>query len=228
MRFIVEPGMGLSYALGMEAAAPRFFSRRLSTGATVYDVGANKGQMSLIFAALIGRSGRVIAFEPAPPEHASLQRNLRLNHLDYVRTVQAAASDSSGELTFAYARERPTEGKVVGVETSYAAPAASHIRVSSVSLDSMLGDEPAPDMIKIDVEGAAAAVLRGARRIIDEAGPGVYLELHGPEEQAAVRDELMARGYIAETVNGERVADPTLDWHSPLWCYMPRSSKGSS
>jgi hypothetical protein len=73
-------------------------------------------------------------------------------------------------------------------------------------------------VIKIDVEGGAAAVLRGAARILDERGPGVYLELHGPEEQAGVRDELLARGYVARTVSGEIISDPVTRWASPLWC----------
>jgi len=225
MRFVVESGIGLSYALGTEEAAPRFFSSRVPPGATVFDVGANKGQMAMIFAALVGPSGRVIALEPAPVEYASLQRNLSLNALHHVRAVEAAAFDSVGELTFSYAREAPTMGKVVGVEASYASPTTGSITVSSIRLDDMLATEPAPDMMKIDVEGAAAAVLRGARRIIAEASPNVYVELHGPEEQAAIRDELVAHGYVVETVAGERVTDPTIGWHSPVWCYRPGVSR---
>lgn len=224
MHFIVEPGIGLSYALGTEAAAPRFFGSRIRRGSTVYDVGANKGQMSLIFAALVGPSGRVIAFEPAPIEYASLQRNLEVNGLGHVRAVRLAASESQGELAFAYASERPTEGKLLGLETSYPAAGSDRITVRSIPLDEMLAEEPAPDMIKIDVEGAAAAVLRGARRIIDEASPGIYVELHGPEEQAGIRDELIVRGYVAETLGGERILDPAAGWHSPLWCYRPGDS----
>jgi FkbM family methyltransferase len=48
---------------------------------TVVDVGANKGQMALIFAALVGPFGTVVAIEPAPGPFASLQRNVRLNNL---------------------------------------------------------------------------------------------------------------------------------------------------
>lgn len=225
MQFIAEPGIAFSYAVGTDAAAPGIFAKLVKPGATVYDVGSNKGQMAMIFAALVGPTGRVLAFEPAPAEYASLVRNLRLNGLDHVRTIEAAVSDARGELAFAYDSDRPTEGKLRDVETSYAgAPASASFTVAAIPLDAMLADERAPNLIKIDVEGGAAAVLRGARRIIDEASPGIYVELHGPEEQAGIRDELLSRGYVAETLTGAAVPDPTSGWHSPLWCYKPGSA----
>ena len=66
-RFIVEDGIGVNYAIGTDAAAPRHFTRWVRPGMTVYDVSANKGQMALLFANLVGPTGRVVAFEPAPP-----------------------------------------------------------------------------------------------------------------------------------------------------------------
>ena len=225
MQFVAEPGIGFSYVIGTDAAAPRVFAKWVRPGATVYDVGSNKGQMAMIFASLVGPTGRVLAFEPASAEYASLVRNLRLNGLGHVRAIEAAASEARGELAFAYDRDRPTEGKLRDVETSYVTSAASdRFLVAAIPLDEMLGEEPAPDMIKIDVEGGAAAVLRGARRIIEQASPGIYVELHGPEEQAGIRDELLTRGYIAETLTGTVVPDPTSGWHSPLWCYKPGSA----
>lgn len=224
MLFIAEPGIGFSYAVGANAAAPRCFYKWVHLGATVYDVGSNKGQMALIFAALVGPSGRVLAFEPAPAEYASLVRNLRLNGLAHVRSIEAAASDERGERLFVYSPDRPTEGKLREVETSYVHTAATDtLSVPTVPLDDMLQEEPAPDVLKIDVEGAAAAVLRGARCIIDDVSPGIYLELHGPEEQAGVRDELLSRGYVAHNLSGRIVPDPTSGWHSPLWCSRPGS-----
>lgn len=221
MHFVVEPGIGLTYALGSDAAAPRHFVRHIRAGMTVYDVGANKGQMALLFAALVGPSGRVVSFEPSPPEYACLDANVRLNRLQHVRVVHAAAAEAEGELTFTYSADRPTQGKIASVEPTYVVAGAESFTVPTVSLDSLLASEPFPDVIKIDVEGAAAAVLRGAARILDEGRPDLYIELHGPEEQAGVRDELLGRGYVARTMAGEVVADPTDGWHSPLWVSRP-------
>ena len=219
LRFVVEPGMGATYALGTEAAAPRDFARWVRPGATVYDLGANKGQMALLFAALVGPSGRVVSLEPAPAEAASLRRNVALNGLATVRVVEAAAAEAAGSLTFAYDPAHPTQGKLVGVEQTYALPEAGTLAVPTLPLDALLDEEPPPDVLKVDVEGAAAAVLRGAVRVLEEVRPRLFIELHGPEEQAGLRDEVLARGYVAETLDGRRVADPTAGWHSPLWCH---------
>jgi FkbM family methyltransferase len=216
--FIVAPGIGLSYALGRAAVAPAVFAQFVRPGACVFDVGANKGQMTLIFANLVGPSGRVVAIEPAPAEFASLARNVAINQLSHVRPMNAAAADAPGTLPFTYSSARPTQGKLADVERTYVIPDAETIAVPAITLDSLLATEPAPALIKIDCEGAAAAVLRGARQLIAAWRPTIYLELHGPDEQAGVRDELLTRGYVAETLDGERVADPTVGWHSPLVC----------
>lgn len=220
-RFVVEPGIGFSYAMGREDAAPRYFAPWVRAGMTVYDIGSNKGQMALLFASLVGDTGRVLAFEPAPKEFASLSRNLEINGLTFVRPRQAAVAESAGTLTFEYAPDHPTQGKLASVEASYRVSGTESITVETLSLDDLRDHEPLPDLIKIDVEGAAASALRGASGVLEDASPRIFIELHGPEEQAGVRDELLSRGYVAETLSGERVPDPTDGWHSPLWCFKP-------
>ena len=110
--------------------------------------------------------------------------------------------------------------KLAAVEPTYVNEGADAFEVETMTLDGLIAEGlPVPDLLKIDVEGAAAAVLRGAARLLDERSPRIYLDLHGPEEQEGVRDELLSRGYVAETVDGEIVPDPTAEWHTPLWCH---------
>src|SRR5262245_6199419 len=221
MRLVVEPGIGLSYILAVDAATPRFFTDVVERGATIFDVGANKGQMALLFAALVGETGLVVALEPAAPEFSSLKRNIQLNRLRNVEALPVAAAERDGEAVFLYTPSAPTQGKLSNVEPSYSLPQAKPSSVLTRSLDGLVLQHGVPDVVKIDVEGAAASVLRGARHLIGHHGPRFYLELHGPEEQAGVRDELVARGYVAETLDGDVVNDPTAGWFSPLWCYKP-------
>lgn len=191
----------------------------------MWDVGANVGQMALIFASLVGRSGRVVAIEPAPLPCRSLQRNMLINGLDQVHVLQAAAANAAGTMLFGFDPAHPSQGKLTAAEPTYATRGAL-FPVPAISLDGLLDREPPPDVIKIDVEGAAALVLRGAARILDQGAPHVYVELHGPEEQAGVRDELLSRGYVAWTLDGERVADPVGTWHGSLWCLKPDGRAG--
>jgi hypothetical protein len=90
-----------------------------------------------------------------------------------------------------------------------------------MTIDSLLPDERPPDAIKIDVEGAAGAVLRGAEQTIARHSPAVFLELHGPDEQIAVAEQLLSAGYVAENMKGDRVDNVVDRWVSPIWCFRP-------
>ncbi|MCL6545621.1 MAG: FkbM family methyltransferase [Bryobacteraceae bacterium] len=59
----------------------------------------------------------------------------------------------------------------------------------------------APDVIKIDVEGAEAEVLRGARRAI-ERQPVIFLSTHGEEAHRECLDLLTAAGYEVRALEG--------------------------
>jgi FkbM family methyltransferase len=220
MRFTVVPGMGASYALGSDSYHFRWFSSRLRPGMTVYDVGANRGQMALYFARAVGSAGTVIAFEPVPRLFDALVANLRLNSLTNVSPHRLGVARSRGRAQFLFNEQSPTQGKLLHCEPSYLDPAAAACTVDTTSLDEFVGEGagPAPDLLKIDVEGAAGLVLRGAARTLAKHSPAVYVELHGPEERLAVKECLVSQGYRAVTLRGEPVDDPTGGWHGPLWC----------
>jgi FkbM family methyltransferase len=222
MRFVARPGMAFSYMLGTTAAAPRYFDRWIDRHQTVFDIGANQGQMTLIFSALVGSTGRVLSFEPSAENYAHLEENLHLNGTINVRALPLAVADFNGSTVFDYSPLRPTQGKLSSVEPTYAVDGSRSVSVKAVTLDAITANGDSPNAIKIDVEGGAAVVLKGARVTIEQFSPVFFIELHGPEEQAGVRDELLARGYVAETVSKQRVSDPTVGWHSPLICYRPK------
>jgi len=190
----------------------------LRDGMTVYDVGANRGQLALFFSRVVGSRGRVVSFEPVPSVFATLERNIALNDLRNVTPFCMALGDSTGTAEFAFAESRSTEGKLVTVEKTSELPGTSVQEVRIERLDSIAENLPPPDLMKVDVEGGAASVFRGGGCVLDRARPLIYLELHGPEEQAGVRDELQGRGYRVESLAGTPVNDPTAEWVSPLWC----------
>ena len=75
-RYVVAPGMGVTYALGMDAFHMSFLGRFSRDGMTVYDVGANRGQLALFFSRVVGPRGRVVSFEPVPSVFATLEQNI--------------------------------------------------------------------------------------------------------------------------------------------------------
>ena len=82
-----------------------------------------------------------------------------------------------------------------------------------------LEDGPAPQFINRSCRrGSRRSFSPGSRSLIEEKRPMIYFELHGPEEQEAVRDLLQASRYKTETLSGLEVPDPTAGCFNPLIC----------
>lgn len=218
-RYVVAPAMGFTYAWHINGEQWACLAALAKANDCVYDVGANRGQSTLHLASAVGPGGRVVAFEPVPGVYADLDRNLRLNGLAQVTAVNAAASDHEGTAEFLFDTAQPTQGKLAAVEPTNTLRTATAQQVRLVRLDDYERHGwPVPRLIKIDVEGGAAAVLAGAERLIAATKPAVFVELHGPEERAAVKRLLDTHGYSAHTPHGDPVADPTAASASVLVC----------
>jgi FkbM family methyltransferase len=184
------------------------------TGA-VYDVGANCGW----FAVRAARAGRPVrAFEPVPATAEYAERNLaRIAGAD-ARVVRAAVADAPGSATIhLYSSSGNNSLHERTLPAGHPLRRTGDIEVTVVRLDDLVGSEgfPAPALIKIDVEGAELAVLRGARETLARHRPVVVMEWaestsrDAGHARAAIVAELRSVGYtaLAITPEGEHV-DP--------------------
>ena len=152
---------GGSYAEGLQ-----HLFERLPPDATVLDVGANIGVVSVLAAGAVP-AGRVFAFEPAPGNLRHLEANVA--PLPHVEIVPVAVGSADTTLRF---------------DVNDAYPAGAHLAVDGGvevpcrALDSWAGDEALTrvDLLKIDVEGAEPLVLDGARETIRRHRPVVVAE----------------------------------------------------
>jgi FkbM family methyltransferase len=170
---------------------------RLGPGDCYYDLGAHTGFLSVIAGRIVGEDGLVLAVEADPENAALLRANAERNRMAQIQVLEAAAWSHSGKLTFR--RPRPftrMEGHVV--------PEASQddqsITIPAVSLDELIFQEGrrAPQVVKIDVEGAEWAVLEGARRTLREVKPALLCDVHNPQEVEKIRALLREFGYSTE------------------------------
>jgi FkbM family methyltransferase len=174
--------------------------RTVRAGATVYDVGANVGFFSLFAARLAGPDGRVIGFEPVA-EVAALAREAaaRSELADRVEIRVAAVGAQAGTAQV-YVVGAGGIWSHVAVREPHALTEEER-SVEQVTLDAVVAaGAPAPDVIKIDVEGVEADVLRGARGVMDEHAPAIICELH--DTNAEVADVLEDAGYALEPLDG--------------------------
>lgn len=152
-----------------ERAETSFVQRFLLPGMTVVDIGAHHGYYTLLASARVGKSGKVIAFEPSPRERRRLEGHVHLNKCSNVKIepYALASEDKQAEFFLVEGSEdycnslRPP-----------AVQADTHtVTVKVTSLDSYISSKGIEkvDFIKLDTEGAESEVLRGALRLLQSA-----------------------------------------------------------
>lgn len=188
-----------------EAHMAELFGRAVRPGALIVDVGAFLGHFTLIAARRTGSGGRVLAFEPDPRDRPWLERNVAENGFDdRVETVGLAVSDGPGRLPLYLAEQDRSQSSLFPTRDG-----GPPVEVEAVSLDGFLGGA-APDVIKIDVEGAELRALEGMRRSIARGRPILFVEWN-PEalrRAGVLPDELPRRieelGYRVEPIDERR------------------------
>jgi hypothetical protein len=83
----------------------------------------------------------------------------------------------------------------------------------NISIDTLAERHFVPDLLKIDIEGAEVAALRGATRVLRERRPAILLEVHGKEIEWECLAILRDAGYAPPTVVDRRRWLPE---HRPL------------
>ncbi|MBS0541771.1 MAG: FkbM family methyltransferase [Proteobacteria bacterium] len=163
-----------------------FLDGFLKPGMVFIDVGANDGYYSLFAARRVGPTGRVAAAEPSTRERVNLKRNLALNGLVNVDVIPAALGASAGEAELHLAHGGHSGHNTLGQFAHEGVVAARSERVFIETLDEVVSRLAIKrvDFIKIDVEGAEASVIAGARNVIESMRPSMLLEINEGALQA--------------------------------------------
>ena len=148
------------------------FEKMIKEGNTILDIGASIGYYTLLSSYLVGNKGKVFAFEPDPTNLFYLEKHITLNRLTNVTLIKSAVSDNNGFLYF-----EKGSGSGTGHISS-----TGNVKVNTITLDEFIRNHQIiPDFIKIDVEGAEFQVLSGAKTILNEYHPTLFLSTHGKD-----------------------------------------------
>ena len=221
----VGPGEGLNFDAGTSNPAYESGNNELPVQAAVaellragdvfLDVGANVGFLSVVAARLVGPTGHVVAFEPVPGNLDLIRRNAAANGFAQIEVVPAAVSDQAGRGTLVLA------DYVGGAALDTVAPppdACGTLAVDLVTVDGWLAANPqlVPRLIKVDVEGAELAVLRGMTATVARCRPAVIVELDDAEAAEAEAKAVACTGFLADLGYSVRRLDdsyPDISWH---------------
>lgn len=178
---------GLRIGLGMTSASSgiylnggfsdplvaRLFIDESTGGEVIVDCGAHIGEYTLLFAALVGPSGTVHAFEPDERIFPLLQSNGTRNGLAHVRLNKHALSDGPGTTSYALQADA-TESSLAPSETR----ARWVTTVTTTTLDAYVREQGIHkiDAIKINVESAEVMALRGGELLLDRRRRLIFVE----------------------------------------------------
>jgi len=164
----------------------RVYLSFVRAGDTVLDVGANVGTHAVFFSHLVRANGRVLAFEPLPPNIGALRETIgRRSRAPNIRVIQRAVGNpaqAGSEVTITAPGDDLTQASLRrhdagSWETS---PGIREYTVALTSLDSEREVQglSSIDFVKIDVEGGELDVLKGAVQTLGRHYPLVYCEVY--------------------------------------------------
>lgn len=162
-----------------------------------YDLGASIGYISLLMAK---KAKAVYSFEPAPHALEEIRRQSTLNGFSHIHPVQQVVSGDFREVEFALTDNAYGSRIVAGQPVAKDRP---KLKFKTTTLDTLATQYPAPNFIKIDVEGEELAVLRGGEKVIRSSRPIFCIELHSPQLTRDCVKLLESHGYRVTELDGQ-------------------------
>lgn len=200
----------------------RFIRSVLKPGQRFVDIGANVGYFSCLAAQLVGREGKVYAFEADRQNYRLLEKSIRANRFSQVAAECAAVSDHDGQLKIYRSLVNNTDHRTYDCAEGPDPNAdldreAWETKRPTAWIPCLRVDDrvPAPvDVIKIDIQGAEVAAFRGMPNLIDQSPnltvlteffpAGLTAAGSSPEAFLAI---LRGHGLTLQTLEGRVVTD---------------------
>jgi FkbM family methyltransferase len=200
----LNPRTGRTYFEGdSEPEVQTALQQNLRPGMVFYDIGANVGFFSLLAARIVGKDGRVVAFEADPEIAARLREHVTRNDFRAISVEEKAVWSEPSTVFFA--RTDPARSPDRGLGHIVATGAVDTIQINAVSLDKYVQTVPAPDFLKCDVEGAEVEVFRGAQRLLTEKRPGILCEMHSDANRRLLLETFARFGYACKSIDEHHV-----------------------
>ena len=220
MRVQAGPGKGLLLEVNprwehcflegvYELEVQNLIERFCRPGVTFFDVGSNFGYHSML---AMRYGAQAFAFEPDSTIADNLLLHTKLNGFrDRIRLERLAVFSHSGEILLHPVDDRTPHGNahVYAPESTV----AGAVRARCITLDDFAASNPAPGIVKIDVEGAESEVLKGAERIFQSHRPLLICEVHDAENEEFIL------AWLGEKYYGMRWLEPTQDFPRQLFAW---------
>lgn len=177
----------------------------LNEGDVVIDIGAHVGDTTIPYAAAVGATGRVLAFEPNPAVYEVVSKSAELNPEYNITCVNYAVTAETGIYTFHYTDpDLYNGGFAESIDAGIGASSHSYpVYVVGVNLEDWLQENyselvSAVRFVKVDAEGYDKELLKTFPRLLQTARPLLQVELFpslSREERIDFYRTIVALGY---------------------------------
>lgn len=164
--------------------------KAVQPGDICYDIGAFRGYTAGVMA--LAGAEKVIAFEPMPENQERIRQVFGMNPDLPLSLTPKAVSEKEGKQILEIHRDQSMNrlGSVAG------AGGGEQIQVETTTVDAAARETgKSPTLMKIDVEGAEEAVLKGAPKALKESVRAVFMEIHHAEAEQRCREILEEAGF---------------------------------
>jgi FkbM family methyltransferase len=155
-------------------------------GDIALDVGANVGAHTVLLSHLVGKRGRVIAFEPLPANidvlKETVRRRARHQNIAILPLAVGSSALDEGRVTLKIPGDDLTQASLA-LQTTGSWEGNASVREMAVPLTSLDASKDVQglrhiDLVKIDVEGGELDVLRGGSQTLSRHLPLIYCEAY--------------------------------------------------
>lgn len=147
-----------------DAAETSFMKKVIKPGDVVLDIGACLGYYTLLFAKIVGETGRVFAFEPNPENFALLKKNVDKNGYKNIILANKAVSNETGKIKMYLSEYHKADHRIYDSGDGREA-----IAIEAMRLDDYFKNYNGQiDFIKIDVQGAEGKVIQGMALLLQK------------------------------------------------------------
>jgi len=161
----------------------------LAPGDTVFDIGAEEGDISAILAQKIGATGRMVLFEPNPRVWPNIRaiweaNNLKMPSGYYVGFASDKTEENPENLNIDQHEQDGwpicAYGPLIG-DHGFRHLAQEADATPQITIDEFCERTGIyPSLITMDIEGAELRALKGARDVLIKCRPVVYVSIHPP------------------------------------------------
>ena len=142
----------------------KLFTKEIKKGDIVVDAGAHIGDYTLLYAKLVGPTGKVFAFEPHKDNFNLLKKNIEVNNYQNIIVENKAISNVTGKSKFYLGNEFYTSGALFKPSRF-----DDVVDVDTISLDDYFKDfKEKINFIKMDIVGGEGRAFEGMNLILSK------------------------------------------------------------